>query len=82
MLESVSGKPVSGETQTPESQVSKTGERRLRRRLLVASDNLIRVPKPLVKWRFPLIYLVENVERNGDKVTITLKVVKEGGVNE
>jgi hypothetical protein len=78
----VSGKPVSGETQTPESQVSKTGERRLRRRLLVASDNLIRVPKPLVKWRFPLIYLVENVERNGDKVTITLKVVKEGGVNE
>lgn len=78
----VSGKPVSGETQTPESQVSKTGEGQLKRRLLVTSDNLIRVPKPLVKWRLPLIYLVEDVERNGDRVTITIRVVKEGDVNE
>jgi hypothetical protein len=73
---------MSEKNQTPESQVPKTGEGQLKRRLLVTSDNLIRVPKPLVKWRLPLIYRVEGIERNGDKVTIVLRIVKEGGVNE
>jgi len=74
--------PMSEKNQTSEPQVQKTGEGQLKRRLLVTNDNIIRVPKPLVKWRLPLIYRVEDIERNGDRVTITIRVVKEGDVNE
>jgi len=73
---------MSEKNQTSEPQVPKTGEGQLKRRLLVTNDNIIRVPKPLVKWRLPLIYRVEDIERNGDRVTITIRVVKEGDVNE
>ena len=72
---------MSGKTWTSESQVPKTGGQ-LKRRLLVTSDSVIRVPKPLLRWRLPLVYVVEDVERNGDRVTITIRVVKEGDVNE
>ena len=48
----------------------------------MSSDSVIRVPKPLLRWRLPLVYVVENIERNGDRVTITIRVVKEGDVNE
>jgi len=48
----------------------------------MSSDSVIRVPKPLLRWRLPLVYVVEGVERNGDRVTIVLKIVKEGDVNE
>ncbi len=73
---------MSGETQTSESRASKHEERRLKRRFLMSSDSVIRVPKPLLRWRLPLVYVVEGIERNGDRVTITIRVVKEGDVNE
>jgi len=48
----------------------------------MSSDSVIRVPKPLLRWRLPLVYVVEGIERNGDRVTITIRIVKEGDVNE
>jgi len=66
---------MSGETQTSESVLG-------RRRLQMASENIIRIPRQQLAWKLPLVYIIERIERNGDRVTIVLKIVKEGDVNE
>jgi hypothetical protein len=66
---------MSGETQTSEPVLG-------RRRLQVASENVIRIPRQQLAWKLPLVYVIERIERNGDRVTITIRVVKEGDVNE
>ena len=48
----------------------------------VASENVIRIPRQQLAWKLPLVYVIERIERNGDRVTITIRVVKEGDVNE
>ena len=48
----------------------------------MASENIIRIPRQQLAWKLPLVYIIERIERNGDRVTITIRVVKEGGVNE
>ena len=48
----------------------------------MASENIIRIPRQQLAWRLPLVYVIERIERNGNKVTITVRIVKEGGVNE
>jgi hypothetical protein len=45
----------------------------------VANDSVIRIPKHMVKWKLPLVYKVESVERNGDVVVVTIRIVSEGG---
>ena len=47
--------------------------------LRVANDYVIRVPKHMAKWKLPLVYSVESVERNENKVSIVIKIVSEGG---
>lgn len=47
-------------------------------RLLLTSTALIRIPKRMVKWKLPLVYTIEDVQRDGDKVVIVLKIVAEG----
>ena len=47
-------------------------------RLLLTSTALIRIPKHMIKWRLPLVYTIEDVQRDGDKVVIVLKIVAEG----
>jgi len=53
-----------------------------RKRLQVANENIIRIPKRQLAWRLPLVYVIERIERNEDRVTITIRIVKEGDVNE
>ena len=48
----------------------------------MASENVIRIPRQQLAWKLPLVYVIERIERNGDRVTIVLKIVKEGDVNE
>ena len=69
------GTCMSGETQTSESVLG-------RRRLQMASENVIRIPRQQLAWKLPLVYVIERIERNGDRVTITIRIVKEGDVNE
>ncbi|MDT7903061.1 MAG: hypothetical protein RQ838_03220 [Caldivirga sp.] len=69
------GTCMGGETQTSEPVLE-------RRRLQMASENIIRIPRQQLAWKLPLVYIIERIERNGDRVTITIRVVKEGGVNE
>jgi hypothetical protein len=45
----------------------------------VSNDSVIRIPKHMVKWKLPLVYKVESVERNGDVVTVVIRIVSEGG---
>jgi hypothetical protein len=45
----------------------------------VSNDSVIRIPKHMVKWRLPLVYKVESVERNGDVAVVTIRIVSEGG---
>jgi len=45
----------------------------------VANDIVIRIPKHMVKWKLPLVYKVESVERNGDVAVVTIRIVSEGG---
>jgi len=45
----------------------------------VANDVVIRIPKHMVKWRLPLVYKVESVERNGDVAVVTIRIMSEGG---
>ena len=47
-------------------------------RLLLTSTALIRIPKHMIKWKLPLVYTIESVERDGDKIVIVIKVVAEG----
>jgi hypothetical protein len=47
-------------------------------RLLLTSSQFIRIPKGMVKWKLPMLYMVEDVQRDGDKVVIVLKIVAEG----
>jgi len=45
----------------------------------VSNDVVIRIPKHMVKWKLPLVYKVESVERNGDVAVVTIRIVSEGG---
>jgi len=45
----------------------------------VANDSVIRIPRHMVKWKLPLVYKVESVERNGDVATVVIRIVSEGG---
>jgi hypothetical protein len=47
-------------------------------RLLLTSSQFIRVPKHMVKWKLPMLYVIESVQRDGDKVVIVLRIVEEG----
>ena len=45
----------------------------------VSNDVVIRIPRHMVKWKLPLVYKVESVERNGDVATVVIRIVSEGG---
>ena len=45
----------------------------------VSNDVVIRIPRHMVKWKLPLVYKVESVERNGDVAVVTIRIVSEGG---
>ena len=45
----------------------------------VSNDVVIRIPRHMVKWKLPLVYKVESVERNGDVAMVTIRIVSEGG---
>ena len=55
-----------------------TGEAQVRRMVQVTSENVIRIPRGLVWWKLPLVYTVESVTRDGDKVTIVVRIISEG----
>jgi hypothetical protein len=41
---------------------------------------VIRIPRGLVWWKLPLVYTVESVRRDGDKITIVVRIISEGVV--
>ncbi len=55
-----------------------TGETQVRRMVQVTSENVIRIPRGLVWWKLPLVYTVESVRRDGDKITIVVRIISEG----
>jgi len=69
---------MSGEKQNKVS--GEAGEIQVRRVVQVTSENVIRIPRGLVWWRLPLVYTVESVTREGDKITIVVRIISEGVV--
>ena len=56
------------------------GETQVKRMVQVTSENVIRIPRGLVWWKLPLVYTVESVRRDGDKITIVVRIISEGVV--
>ena len=49
-----------------------------KQRVMVTSSQCIRILKSMLKWKLPLVYTIEDIQRDGDKVVIVLKIVAEG----
>jgi len=52
---------------------------RVKRKVQTTRNSRIQVPDLMVLWELPLEYVVQWVEREGDTVTLRLKIIREGG---
>jgi hypothetical protein len=53
-----------------------------KQRVMVTSSQCIRILKSMIKWKLPLVYTIDSVQRDGDKIVIVLTVIAEGGKHE